>query len=74
MNFQDQLRYRLQQMNEAEKLILINFICFVLPLFLKTILYLFNIPSGVMIGWFELSVKSVRVARDFQRLKFLQTR
>ena len=57
MNFQDQLRYRLQQMNEAEKLILINFICFVLPLFLKTILYLFNIPSGVMFGWFELSAK-----------------
>ena len=57
MNFQDQLRYRLQQMNEAEKLILVNVICFVLPLFLKTILYLFNIPSDVMIGWFELSAE-----------------
>lgn len=57
MNFQDQLRYRLQQMNEAEKLILINVICFVLPLFLKTLFYLFNIPSNVMIGWFELSTE-----------------
>lgn len=57
MNFQDQLRYRLQQMNEAEKLILVNVICFVFPLFLKTILYLFNIPSDVMIGWFELSAE-----------------
>ena len=57
MNFQDQLRYRLQQMNEAEKLILVNVICFVLPLFLKTILYLFSIPSDVMIGWFELSAE-----------------
>ena len=57
MNFQDQLRYRLQQLNEAEKLILINIICFVLPLFLKTLFYLFNIPSNVMIGWFELSAE-----------------
>ena len=57
MNFQDQLRYRLQQLNEAEKLILINVICFVLPLFLKTLFYLLNIPSNVMIGWFELSAE-----------------
>ncbi len=57
MNFQDQLRYRLQQLNEAEKLILINVICFVLPLFLKTLFYLFNIPSNVMKGWFELSAE-----------------
>lgn len=57
MNFQDQIRYRLQQLNEAEKLILINIICFVLPLFLKTLFYLFNIPSNLMIGWFELSAE-----------------
>jgi len=55
MNFQDQIRYRLQQLNSAEKLILINVACFVLPLFLKTIFYLFNIPFGVFISWFELS-------------------
>lgn len=55
MNIRDQIRYRLQQLNQAEKLILINVACFVLPLFLKTIFYLFNIPSEALIGWFELS-------------------
>ena len=55
MTFKDQLRYRIQQLNGAEKLILINVICFVLPLFVKTLLFLFNIPSGVFLGWFELS-------------------
>ena len=55
MTFKDQLTNRLRQLNQAEKLILINVACFVLPLFLRTVLYLFNIPSGVLIGWFELS-------------------
>src|SRR5210317_369529 len=55
MTFKDQLRYRIQQLNGAEKLILINVICFVLPLFIKTLLFLFNIPSGAFLGWFELS-------------------
>ena len=55
MTFTDQLRYRLQQLNGAEKLILVNVACFVLPLFVKTLLFLFNIPSGMFLGWFELS-------------------
>ena len=55
MTFTEQLRYRLQQLNGAEKLILVNVACFVLPLFVKTLLFLFNIPSGVFLGWFELS-------------------
>ena len=55
MNFKDQLTYRIQQLNQAEKLILVNIICFILPLFLKTILFLFKIPSNIFIGWFELS-------------------
>ena len=55
MTFTEQLRYRLQQLNGAEKLILINVACFVLPLFAKTLLFLFNIPSGMFLGWFELS-------------------
>ena len=55
MTFTDQLRYRLQQLNGAEKLILINVACFVLPLLVKTLLFLFNIPSGMFLGWFELS-------------------
>ena len=55
MTFKDQLRYRIQQLNGAEKLILINVICFVLPLFIKTLLFLFNFPSAMFFGWFELS-------------------
>ena len=55
MNFKDQLAYRFKQLNQAEKLILVNVACFVLPLFLRTVFYLFNIPSGVFVGWFELS-------------------
>ena len=55
MNFKDQLAYRIKQLNQAEKLILVNVACFVLPLFLRTVFYLFNIPYGVFVGWFELS-------------------
>lgn len=55
MTFKEQVRYRLQQLNGAEKLILINVMCFVLPLLIKTFLFLFNIPSGAFLGWFELS-------------------
>ena len=55
MNYQDKIRYRIQQLNSAEKLILINVVCFVFPFFLKTVFYLFNIPFGAFLGWFELS-------------------
>ena len=55
MNFKDQLAYRFKQLNQAEKLILVNVACFVIPLFIRTVFYLFNIPSGVFVGWFELS-------------------
>lgn len=55
MTFTEQLRYRLQQLNGAEKLILVNVACFLLPLFVKTLLFLFNIPLGMFLGWFELS-------------------
>ena len=55
MNFKDQLAYRFKQLNQAEKLILVNVACFVMPLFIRTVFYLFNIPSGVFVGWFELS-------------------
>lgn len=55
MTFTEQLRYRLQQLNGAEKLILINGACFVMPLLVNTLLFLFNIPSGMFLGWFELS-------------------
>ena len=55
MNFWEQLKYRFQQFNIAEKIILINVLCFVIPFFLKTIFYLFNQPFGLFLNWFELS-------------------
>lgn len=55
MKFQDQLLYRYQLLNSAEKLILINVVCFILPLFLKTIFFLFNIPFTFFLSWFNLS-------------------
>jgi len=55
MTLKDQIFYRFQQLSSAEKLILVNVACFVLPLFLKTVFFLFNIPSELLIGWFELS-------------------
>ena len=33
MMLKDQIQYRIQQLNIAEKIILIKLICFVLPLF-----------------------------------------
>ena len=55
MNLKDQIRSRVQQMNSAEKLILLNIICFISPLFLKTLFFLFAIPYGTFISFFELS-------------------
>ena len=55
MSLIDQIRSRVQQMNSAEKLILLNIICFIFPLFLKTLFFLFAIPYGTFISFFELS-------------------
>lgn len=55
MTFIDQMRYRLQRLNGAEKLILVNVVCFLLPLFFNTFLFLFNIGTDFYLGWFELS-------------------
>ena len=55
MALKDQIRSRVQQMNSAEKLILFNIICFIFPLFLKTLFFLFAIPFGTFISFFELS-------------------
>ncbi len=55
MNFQDQLRNKIQQLNGAEKLIVVHVVCFVLPLFLKTLFFLFTLPFDTFLGWFELS-------------------
>ncbi len=46
---------RFAQFNIAEKIILINVVCFVLPFFVKTLLFLFNLPEHSFFNWFELS-------------------
>ena len=55
MTFKEQLSIRIHQLNSAEKLILINVVCFVLPMLIKTVLFLFNISSTSFTNWFELS-------------------
>ena len=55
MTLKDQIRSQVHMMNSAEKLILLNIICFIFPLFLKTLFFLFAIPYGTFISFFELS-------------------
>ena len=55
MTFKEQLNIRIQQLNSAEKLILINVVCFLLPMLIKTVLFLFKISSTNFFNWFELS-------------------
>ncbi|MDA8923806.1 rhomboid family intramembrane serine protease [Flavobacteriaceae bacterium] len=55
MNSIQRLINRFYQFNIAEKIILINVICFVLPFFIKTLLFLFNLPKHTFFSWFELS-------------------
>ena len=50
----DTLRQRFSQFNIAEKLILINVICFVVPFFLRSIFYLFDLPTQSFLSFFEL--------------------
>ena len=59
MTFKEQLNIRIQQLNSAEKLILINVVCFVLPMLIKTVLFLFNISSTNFFNWFELSASMI---------------
>ena len=55
MKLKDHIQYRIQQLDIVEKIILINIICFVLPLFFKTILFLFSFSQNFFVGLFELS-------------------
>lgn len=50
----DTLRQRFSQFNIAEKLILINVVCFVVPFFLRSIFYLFDLPTQSFLSFFEL--------------------
>ena len=55
MNKMNQLRSRFSLFNIAEKLIVINILCFVLPFFVRTLLYLFQVPILSLAEYFELS-------------------
>ena len=62
MTFKGQFYYRIQKLNSAEKLILANVVCFILPLFLRTFFFLFNISSTDFFYWFELSESLIDLA------------
>lgn len=53
-----QLKNRFSRFTIAEKIILINVVCFVLPFFIRTLLFLFNLPTEILFSWFELSPKA----------------
>ena len=50
----DTLRQRFSQFNIPEKLILINVVCFVIPFFLRSLFFLFNLPTQSFLSFFEL--------------------
>ena len=50
----DTLRQRFSQFNIAEKLILINVVCFIIPFFLRSIFFLFDLPAQSFSSFFEL--------------------
>ena len=55
MSFLDNLKTKFATFSIAEKIILINTICFVLPMLLNVIFFLFNLPSSAYLDWFQLS-------------------
>lgn len=55
MTYTQRLLNRFEQFNIAEKIIFINVVCFVLPFFVKTLLFLFDLPEQIFFDWFDLS-------------------
>ena len=55
MSFMNNLKYRFATFSIAEKIILINVSCYVLPMLLNVFFFLFNIPSSAYIEWVQLS-------------------
>ena len=55
MSFINNLKYRVELLNIAEKIILLNVIIFIIPFFIKTFFFLFNIKSLDLIYWLKLS-------------------
>ena len=51
------LRYKLTTFSIAEKMILVNVLCFILPMLLNTLLFLLNTRTGGYMNWIQLSPK-----------------
>ncbi|MEK9517264.1 MAG: rhomboid family intramembrane serine protease, partial [Flavobacteriaceae bacterium] len=51
----DNLKYRFATFSIAEKIILINVVCYLLPMLLNVLFFLFNIPSSAYMDWLQLS-------------------
>ena len=57
MNFLDNMRYRISTFSIAEKIILFNVFCFLIPMLLNTFFFLLKVPSGAYMNWIQLSPK-----------------
>ena len=57
MNFLDNMRYRISTFSIAEKIILFNVFCFLVPMLLNTVFFLLKVPSGAYMNWIQLSPK-----------------
>ena len=55
MSFLDNVKYRFVNFSIPEKIILINVVCFTLPMVLNVLFFLFNIPSSAYMNWLQLS-------------------
>ena len=53
MNLLDNLRYRISNFSIAEKIILFNVLCFVIPMLFNTIFFLLKIPTGAYMNWIQ---------------------
>jgi len=55
MNIWDNIKYKYATLSIAEKIILINVICFVIPMLLNVFFFLFNISSSAYMSFLQLS-------------------
>tara|TARA_S200000501_G_scaffold361789_1_gene390493 strand:- start:7842 stop:8711 length:870 start_codon:yes stop_codon:yes gene_type:complete len=55
MNIWDNIKYKYVTFSIAEKIILINVICFVMPMLLNVFFFLFNISSSAYMSFLQLS-------------------
>ena len=55
MNRWDNIKYKYTQLSIAEKIIVINVICLVIPFVFNSVFYLFQIPTASFSDWVQLS-------------------